>query len=374
MPDLSLIMLGAGSSTRFQISAKKQWLRIGDMPLWLYATTNFTKHFDFHKIIIVSSHQELEYMKLFSKDFTFIEGGASRSESLQNALSLVQTQKVLVSDVARARVPKEMIERILAPNDSHLCVVPYLSVSDTVVYGSQTIDREQIKRIQTPQRSDTQTLKAALAQAGDFTDESSAIKAMGHDITYVLGDTKAHKITNIDDLGILGDLAGPSRDIFTGFGYDVHAFELGVAMWLGGVCIDDPRGFRAHSDGDVALHALIDALLGAVGAGDIGEWFPDNDAKFANIDSKELLARVLTFIKSIGFEIINCDITIQAQSPKLSPYKALMRETIAELLGINQPRVNIKATTTEKLGFIGRQEGVAVSAVANLKYYDWKRK
>jgi 2-C-methyl-D-erythritol 4-phosphate cytidylyltransferase/2-C-methyl-D-erythritol 2,4-cyclodiphosphate synthase len=167
-------------------------------------------------------------------------------------------------------------------------------------------------------------------------------------------------------------LSEPTKDIFVGNGYDVHQFEEGGDMWLGGVLIEDERSFKAHSDGDVALHALVDALLGAAGAGDIGELFPDNDPTYKNADSKELLKKVATFLYNVGFEIINCDITIMAQSPKLSTYKNPMRQTIAKILNIMPVHVNIKATTTEKLGFVGREEGVAVNASATLRYYNWK--
>ena len=142
-------------------------------------------------------------------------------------------------------------------------------------------------------------------------------------------------------------------------------------MYLCGVKIESEFGFKAHSDGDVAIHALIDSLLAAAAAGDIGELFPDNDDRYKDIDSKILLKNCVNFIKSVGFEIINTDITIIAQKPKLLKYKDMMREKISSLLEIDKSRVNIKATTTEKLGFIGREEGVAVSAVSTLKFYQW---
>ncbi len=142
-------------------------------------------------------------------------------------------------------------------------------------------------------------------------------------------------------------------------------------MFLGGVKIDSKFGFKAHSDGDVAIHALIDALLGAAGMGDIGMLFPDNDDKYKGIDSKELLKKVVTKINNFGFLIINVDLTIAAEKPKISNYKLAMRRKLAEILKIESSRVNIKATTTERLGFIGRGEGVGVIANANLKYYDW---
>lgn len=372
MPDLSLIMLGAGSSSRFKSKTKKQWLRIKDTPLWLYATNKITKYLSFEKIIVVCAQDEIEYMKNFSDDITFVIGGATRQESLQNALLHVTSSKVLVSDVARACISKDMLERITDENIEADIIVPYLPVSDTVVYETQTIDRDKVKLIQTPQLSTTKILKKALQSDVVYTDDSSAIKALGGSVAYVLGSIEAKKLTFSDDLEIIKNLEAPNSDIFLGNGFDVHAFEKNKTMWLGGVKITEEYGFKAHSDGDVAIHALIDALLGAIGAGDIGELFPDTDDTFKNIDSKLLLDKVVTFINQVGFEIINCDITIMVQKPKLQNFKNMMRKTIAKLLHVKVLHVNVKATTTERLGFVGREEGVAVNATATVKYHNWK--
>jgi len=372
LPDLSLVMLGAGTSSRFKMSAKKQWLRTEHTPLWLYATQNIIKNHTFKKVIIVCSKNEIEYMKLFNSNFTYIVGGDTRQESLKNALLSVDTTNVLVSDVARVCIPQEMLQRVINSNKNCDIVVPYLSIHDTIVYKGKTIDRDEVKLIQTPQLSKTEVLKKALIQVKNFTDDSSAIKANDGKVNYVLGSKLANKMTSIEDIEIISKLKPPSTDIFIGNGYDVHQFELGKKMVLGGVEIEDERGFKAHSDGDVAIHALIDALLGASGVGDIGELFPDNDPLYKNVDSKELLKKVVLFLYDVGYKIVNCDLTIIAESPKLSPYKKLIRKTIAEILHVTPLHVNIKATTTEKLGFVGREEGVAVNATASLKYYNWK--
>jgi len=153
----------------------------------------------------------------------------------------------------------------------------------------------------------------------------------------------------------------------------VHAFDDKGEMFLGGVKIESDYGFKAHSDGDVAIHALIDALLGAAGMGDIGMMFPDSDEAYKGADSKELLKVVVTKLCNFGFVIINVDITVAAEKPRLGAYKKEMRKTISTILGLEAQRVNIKATTTEKLGFIGRGEGVGVIANANLKYFDWTK-
>jgi len=181
----------------------------------------------------------------------------------------------------------------------------------------------------------------------------------------------AKKITHYDDLKLLECLRRPSKDTFIGQGFDVHAFCDDKKMVLAGVKIDSNLGFKAHSDGDVAIHALIDALLGAIGHGDIGELYPDNDDKYKDMDSKEMLKDVVNFINIVGYQIVNVDLTIMAEYPKISAYKDSMRRVIAKILAIDPIFCNIKATTTEKLGFIGRKEGVAVSAVCSLKFFDW---
>lgn len=370
MSDLTLILLAAGSSSRFKLDVKKQWLRIDHKPLWQFVADRLQKTGLFEKIIITSSDDDLEFMKHYS-DYIFIEGGQTRQESLTNALSHVNSEFVLVSDIARSCISEEFLKTIISKKGEADCIVPYLKVTDTVVYEDKTIDREKVKRVQTPQLSKTSVLKKALQTNEDFTDESSAIVASGGSREFALGEENAHKITFIHDLNKLSCLDKPSTDTLSGTGFDVHAFDDKGEMYLGGIKIDSDFGFKAHSDGDVAIHALIDALLGAAGMGDIGMMFPDSDDIYKGIDSKELLKRVVRKIRNFGFIIINVDITITAETPRLSKYKLQMRKTLAKILDIDGARVNIKATTTEKLGFIGRSEGVGVIANANLKYFNW---
>jgi 2-C-methyl-D-erythritol 4-phosphate cytidylyltransferase/2-C-methyl-D-erythritol 2,4-cyclodiphosphate synthase len=252
-------------------------------------------------------------------------------------------------------------------------VAPYLSVNDTVIYAdNELIDRDKVKLIQTPQLSLTKALKEALSQKTEFTDESSAMIANGGSVKYIQGDVAAEKLTTLERKnGILSLLKPPSKEYFFGNGFDVHAFEEGKSMYLGGVKIKADFGFKAHSDGDIAIHALIDALLGAAGAGDIGEWFPDSDQTYKGADSTKLLESVCSFLRKVGFEIVHCDLTIMAQKPKISPYKQVISKKLSSILNVSYSHVNVKATTTEHLGFIGREEGVAVLAAATLKYYDW---
>jgi 2-C-methyl-D-erythritol 4-phosphate cytidylyltransferase/2-C-methyl-D-erythritol 2,4-cyclodiphosphate synthase len=320
----------------------------------------------------VSSKEDIKIMSYFS-DYKFVEGGSSRQESLKNALKYVSTPFVLVSDIARCCLDKKMIKRVILAKKHKSCVIPILKVVDTLYYKNSPIDRDEVKIIQTPQLSCTQTLKRALDTDIEFTDDSSAIASQGGEIIFVEGSTKAHKLTTVDDLQKLPCLKKPSTKALVGFGIDIHPFEDNKKMYLCGVEIDSPFGFKAHSDGDVAIHALIDALLGASGLGDIGELYPDTSNEFKNIDSTTLLVDTLKRIEALGYVVGNVDLSIIAQTPKLMNYKRAMRFNLAKILNLTPNLVNIKATTAERLGWIGRKEGVAVEAIATLYYYDWTR-
>ena len=370
MSDITLILLGAGSASRFSLPPKKQWLWIKNQPLWLKVSNDFQTIHNFSKTIIVSSQEDIQSMENFA-EYTFVVGGNSRQASLNNALANVNTPYVLVSDIARCCLDSEMINRVISAKQQQSCVVPTLKVVDTLYLENRPIDRENTKIIQTPQLSCTNTLKKALKQEIEFTDDSSAVASTGGEIIFVEGSAKAHKLTTVEDLSKLDCLDKPSNRALVGFGIDIHPFEEGKQMVLCGVDIDSNFGFKAHSDGDVAIHALIDALLGASGLGDIGEFYPDTSDEYKGADSKELLKDTVKRLKNLGYVIGNVDLVIIAQTPRLLPYKKMMRFKLASLLELSPNLVNIKATTAEKLGWIGRKEGVAVEAVATLYYYDW---
>ena len=370
MSDITLILLGAGSASRFKLPPKKQWLWSDSQPIWLQVANNFQEIYDFDKTIIVSSKDDIQAMSNFS-EHSFIEGGSSRQESLKNALENVSTPFVLVSDIARCCLDIAMIERVVSAKKNNACIVPTLKVVDTLYFDENPIDREKTKIIQTPQLSATYMLKDALKTKEEFTDDSSAIASQGGEVIFVEGSTKAHKLTTVEDLQKLSCIKKPSSRVLTGFGIDIHPFEEGKQMVLCGVEIESSFGFKAHSDGDVAIHALIDALLGAAGLGDIGEFYPDTSDKYKGADSKELLKNTVDRLSNLGYVIGNVDLAIIAQTPRLLNYKKTMRFKLASLLNLSPNLVNIKATTAEKLGWIGRKEGVAVEAVATLYYYDW---
>ncbi|MDZ7818102.1 MAG: bifunctional 2-C-methyl-D-erythritol 4-phosphate cytidylyltransferase/2-C-methyl-D-erythritol 2,4-cyclodiphosphate synthase [Aliarcobacter sp.] len=374
MLDVTLIVLCAGNSTRFEHTTKKQWIRIDNEPLWLNVTKRLASFSSFNKIIVASHENELNYMKNFTDDFIFVKGGESRQKSILNCLELVDTKYVMISDVARACIPKNVIEQLLYEKENADCIVPALNVTDTIVYENNTINRDNVKLIQTPQLSNTQILKNALNTQIEFTDESSAIKNINGTIKYIQGSIESKKLTLGNELNDLPCLKKPSNNFFTGTGFDIHGFEDNKEMFLGGIKLPYEYGFKAHSDGDVLIHSVIDALLGAIGAGDIGEFFPDTDNKYKGIDSKILLEHIVAFVYNVGYEIVNIDVTIIAQKPKINPFKNEIKSSMAKLLKIEKQFVNIKATTAEKMGFIGRAEGVAVQSIATVKYYNWKTK
>jgi len=372
--DVTLIVLCAGNSSRFKHQTKKQWLRIGNEPLWLNVTKRLATYSNFDKIIITSHKNELNYMKNFSDDFHFVAGGETRQDSILNSLKEVSTPFVMISDVARSCIPIDVITELLEHKNDADCIVPALNVSDTVVYEEDTINRDHVKLIQTPQLSNTAILTKSLKTNIQYTDDSSAIKANNGTIKYIKGSLESRKLTFGDELDTLSCLKKPSSNFFTGTGFDIHQFEENKEMFLGGIKLPCEYGFKAHSDGDVLIHSVIDALLGASGAGDIGEFFPDTNEEYKGIDSKILLKEIVEFIYNVGYEIVNIDLTIIAQKPKINPHKNEIKSSIAKLLGIEKQFVNIKATTAEKMGFIGRAEGIAVQSIATLKYYNWTNK
>lgn len=344
MNKTTLVVLCAGNSSRFELKAKKQWLRIEDEPLWLYVTKRISSFHNFDKIIIVSHQSELEYMKNFTDKFNFVAGGSTRQESIKNALQKVTSSYVMITDVARCCIPSKVIEELIVSKNKASCIVPVLNVSDTVIYKNETINREDVKLIQTPQLSNTAVLKRALETKIEFTDESSAIKNINETIHYIQGSHKSTKLTFGKELQEINCLKQPSTDFFIGSGIDIHQFQENKQMILGGIEIDSTVGFKAHSDGDVAIHSIIDALLGAIGAGDIGEFFPDNDPQYKGIDSKELLKKIVAFVYNVGYEIVNIDLTILAEKPKINPYKDEIKDILASIIGISKQRINIKAT------------------------------
>lgn len=412
----TLIIMSAGESSRFceKSRVKKHWIRIFGTPLWLFVANELQNRYKFHKVIITANANEANYMRRFC-DFEIVSGGKSRQESLQNALKSVKSEFVAVSDAARFGLDFAVLDRLFSLDLSKVdCAIPTLDVPDTIFMEcdgkKKYVDRSAFKLVQTPQISRLSVLKEAL-KLGEFSDESSAINAFNGRILYIKGSHKLHKLTHFEDLeailASLGDLGESSsknakysqnpqdllqnrplnlqnlpqiprirtnlqnlNETFIGLGFDTHKFCRDKQMVLCGVKIKSEFGLEAHSDGDVALHALCDALLGGIGAGDIGEWFPPDDDSFKNADSTILLRKIMDFVESVGFCVVNVDMMILAEIPKITPYKSEMIATLSEILRLPKNRINIKATTMEQMGFVGRKEGICAKAVVSLRVQD----
>ncbi len=366
--DISLIILSGGNSTRFGQNPKKQWINIKDEPLWLFVVNRFKKNYSFDKIVVVGSKDELNYMSNFCCDIDMVASGQTRQKSIQNAITHISTKYVMISDTARCCFAKKVVKNLIKNHLKADCIVPTIDINDTIVYNYEYINRDKTKLVQTPQLSNTALLKKAISSDIDYTDESSAIKANDGKLLYIKGDKKSHKITTKNDIKKIDCLKKPSKKVLVGFGYDIHKFINNKPLYLCGVKIDSQFGLQAHSDGDVAIHSVIDAIIGAIGAGDIGDFFPDNDNKYKDISSVKLLEYIVLFVSKTGFEIVNIDMTIVAQIPKISPHKKQLRYSLSKILKIKPNHINIKATTNEQIDTIGDSKAICVYCVANLKY------
>jgi 2-C-methyl-D-erythritol 2,4-cyclodiphosphate synthase/2-C-methyl-D-erythritol 4-phosphate cytidylyltransferase len=320
-----------------------------------------------------------------------VVGGASRSDSVLAGLDALAQQAaaddwVLVHDAARPCLQLEDCLRLIARvTDSGIGGILAEPVVDTVKRAgadglvAATLDRKALWRAQTPQMFRLGELREALAQAAEqglaVTDEASAMEMAGYPVQLIRGSSRNLKVTVPTDLQLAAWYLGNSHEqdklekklMRIGHGYDVHRFSAGDEVVLGGVHIPHRRGLEAHSDGDVLIHAVCDALLGAIGEGDIGRHFPDTEPVNAGIDSRLLLRRVIQLVHQAGWVLANMDATLVAQAPKMAPHIAAMRENLAADMAAHPAQVNVKATTTEKLGFTGREEGIAAHAVVLLQ-------
>jgi len=302
-----------------------------------------------------------------------LTGGASRQASVALALEKLAGEEladqapsiVLIHDAARPDCPPAVIERLLAGLADHPGAIPVLPLVDSVIRVSgEAEDRAQLRRVQTPQAFAFPAILAAhrcWAGAPDAGDDAEVLRASGGAAVQVAGDERLRKLTFAGDF--MDNTAPPLR---IGTGYDVHRLAAGEELWLCGVQIPHDRGLSGHSDADVALHALVDAILGAAAAGDIGQHFPPSDPQWRGAASARFVEHAVMLAAQSGYAIGNVDLTIICEEPRIGPHRDAMRASIASLLGVDLSRVSVKATTTEKLGFTGRGEGIAAQAVATL--------
>lgn len=300
-------------------------------------------------------------------DVAFVVGGATRQDSVAAGLaSLVDSSPdaVLIHDAARPGLSLPVIVRLLAALETSPGAVPVLPVVDSLYReGSGPVPREFLHRIQTPQAFRYKDISAAhWAWQGATTagDDAEVARAAGLDVALVAGDEALRKVT------YAADLAAAPRHPRTGFGYDVHRLVAGEELWLCGLRIEHSHGLSGHSDADVALHALTDAVLGAAAAGDIGDHFPPSEPQWRGASSDRFLAHAVALAREAGYGIGHVDVTIVCEAPRIGPHKAAMRASIARILAVEIGAVSVKATTTERLGFTGRGEGIAAQAVATL--------
>ena len=302
----------------------------------------------------------------------FVTGGETRQSSVSLALECLAAAApplVLIHDAARPHLPAEVIARLLDALETSPGAIPVLPVVDSMVHAegplmAEPADREALRRVQTPQAFRYPDILAAhRAWPGEpiAGDDAQVLRAASGAVALVEGDARLAKLTFAEDF------APALPAVRTGMGYDVHRLVAGEELWLGGILIPHDKGLAGHSDADVALHAIVDAILGALGAGDIGTHFPPSDARWKGAASSVFVEHAASLAREAGYEIAHVDCTLICEAPKIGPHRDAMRARVASLLGVEESRVSIKATTTEGLGFTGRGEGVAAQAVATLQ-------
>ncbi len=383
------IILAAGESSRFRqagFTEKKQFFKLQGVPLFWRSASCFAKNPSIGSLVFVFSPTELTARQKQVDELNLARplgvtihctaGGKTRQDSVYNGLLALppKTDIVLIHDGARPFLQAALVSRLLQElkeNKDIDGVIPALAVTDTIKevkngIVQKTLEREILQSVQTPQAFFVPALRAAHEKAASEkrlgTDDATLVELAGGTVKVICGDAMNKKITTPDDIALLAENPTPPRPC-TGFGYDVHKFGGERPLILGGVPIAGDLKISAHSDGDVVLHALTDALLSCCGQGDIGDLFPDTNKQFENMSSSIFVAKALEIFQKNNFMLCHIDITIITQIPKIAPYKKMIRKNIAKLLHIKEEYINIKATTEEGLGFTGKKEGIKSVAV-----------
>lgn len=360
------LIVAAGRGERAGGAVPKQFAMLGGKPVLAHSIAAFERHPAIDAIVIVIG----EGREPIAGPHRSVTGGATRRESVRNGLAAIgAASRVLIHDAARPLLPASVIDRLLARLDTEDGAIPVLPVADTLVRDGAIVDRAGLHRVQTPQAFRFDAIVKAHADwpAGEeATDDAQMVRAAGFTVAEVLGDPVLEKITHPADFAAAEARIAARSSTRTAMGYDVHRLAEGEELWLGGVSIPHDRGLAGHSDADVALHALTDALLGTIAAGDIGQHFPPSDPQWRGVSSNRFLRHAAQLIEKAGGRIEHVDLTLICEAPKIGPYREAMRVRIGELLGIDIGRVSVKATTTERLGFAGRGEGIAAQAVATV--------
>ena len=325
------------------------------------------------EMVVVSDGDRHHWETL--KGVQLVTGGADRSGSVRNGLLALQgsgVSRVLIHDAARACVPVALINTVAAALDAHPAAAPGLLVTDALWTGADntvtgTQDRSGLFAAQTPQGFHFDAILAAHLTANHAAaDDVELARAAGLPVAIVPGAADNLKITSPEDFDRANRILGAKMDIRTGTGFDVHRFGPGDHVTLCGVAVPHDRGLQGHSDADVGMHAVTDAIYGALAQGDIGRHFPPSDPQWKGADSAVFLRHAVEMATDAGYRISNIDCTLICEFPKIGPHATVMQVRMAEIMGMNPDRVSVKATTSEKLGFTGRSEGIAAQAVATL--------
>jgi len=375
------LIVAAGSGSRMGGPMPKQYRPLLGKPMLRHAVEALIGHprIDAVRVVVGTGQESLARDALRGLDVgQLITGGPTRQASVLSGLEALRAEDapdlVLIHDAARPFCPPDVIDRLLKALSTNSAAVPALPAADTLMRGKgkhlgDTVDRTHLNRIQTPQAFHFERiLEAHRAKAAEsFTDDATLARAAMIGVVRVEGDESLSKITLTGDFDRAEEALRSRLVSRTGLGFDVHAFSGDGPIAMGGIAIPHQRGLAGHSDADVVLHSITDALLGAAALGDIGQHFPPTDPRWKDANSAIFLAHAATLIRDKGGLIDFVDCTVICEAPKLSPYREVMRSRIAEILQLPQSSVSIKATTTERLGFAGRGEGIAAQAVATIR-------
>jgi 2-C-methyl-D-erythritol 4-phosphate cytidylyltransferase/2-C-methyl-D-erythritol 2,4-cyclodiphosphate synthase len=377
--EVAALIVAGGSGQRAGGGLPKQYRTIGGVAVIARAFDALSGHADVH-LVIGAEHRALLDATLGGRTPASVStGGASRRESVRAGLEAIATAGganiVLIHDAARPFLPASVIERLVAALVDAPGAVPVLPVVDTLVRVAadelgDTVPREALARVQTPQAfrfADILAAHRAWTGAEEPTDDAQVARAAGLTVAAVAGDAMLEKLTHEADLTAADARLAAAMTVRTAMGYDVHAFAEGDHVMLCGLRVPHSHALAGHSDADVGLHAITDALLGCIADGDIGSHFPPSDPRWKGADSAAFLRHAADLVAQAGGRIDHVDLTIICEAPKVGPHRAAMRARIAEILALPIGRVSVKATTTEQLGFTGRREGMAAQAIATIR-------
>jgi 2-C-methyl-D-erythritol 4-phosphate cytidylyltransferase / 2-C-methyl-D-erythritol 2,4-cyclodiphosphate synthase len=386
MPDVAAVIVAAGRGTRASGNLPKQFRTIGGETMLRRTLAMFVEHAEIARVQPVIHRDDLDLYQSSAAGITPLLaqtfGGATRQASVRaglEALSLNKPDIVLIHDAARPFASAALISRAIAAAQRNGAAIPGLPVTDTVKtvdadgLVDKTLDRAALRFVQTPQAFKFDDLFAAHRRAqdagrDDFTDDAALAEWAGMKVSVFAGEPGNIKITNPEDFARAEESQSAAlSDVRTGTGIDVHAFGPGDHVTIGGIRIPHDRALTGHSDADVGLHALVDAILGGLADGDIGSHFPPSDEKWRGAASDQFLTFAVERVKARSGRIAHLDLTIVCEMPKIGPHRDAMRAQIARLAGIGIDRVAVKATTSEQLGFTGRREGIAAYATATLR-------